>query len=421
MAGYDKLQSMSEMPPLSESEISELKTAFLQQLNAVKHTGGGGTWVLAESIALQDMKTLQYKKKFAGNKIEWKLDGTCASFDGKYLAVITEFNDRRGYHTFGPICTFKLNGQRWLSEQQTSLELIREFWDETFLRNGILVARSIEGLRIFKRVQEDWVFEQDLLNEDWLPEKDSNNLLVLSFDGNALLVTSRQYDFIYIFRKSADNWILEQEIEKKHFPALDLEDHTGRFSQPAALDGNNLAIADTEEGVVYMFHKSAEGWALGQKITKKDFPSLRMPEKNANGGYPTLSLSLNGDTLTIGAKGFNTVYIFRRSTAGWALEQEIARSDFIKRPPRGWDFGGNVVVNKDILIVTDGDYEADYRAVFFFKRSSDGRWVLEQEISNATLPELWPTNDLFGKPDIANDGTVLIKSGTSLHFFKRKT
>ena len=410
---------MSETPLLSESEISELQTAFLQQLNAVKDTDAGGRWVLAGSIALQDMGNLQNKKKLLENKITWRLDGTGTSFDDQHLAVLTNFDDRQGYIRCGPICTFRHDGQRWLSEQQTSLAWVETFLGETFLSNGILVTRNFDGIRIFRRMRGDWIFEQDLLDADWLPETDSNNLEVLSFDGHALLVTSRQYDFIYVLRESADNWILEREIEKKHFPSLDLEFKTGRFSQPAALDSNNLAIADTEAGIVYAFHKSASGWASEQKITKKDFPSLRMPEKNANGGYPDLSLFLHGDTLIIGASGFNTVYIFRRAAEGWVLEQEIAQADFIKHLACDKGFGGQVAVKEDILVVTDS-YAGKDQAVYIFKRASDGQWILEQEFSNATSPGLWQINDLFGKPDIADDGTVLIKSTESLHFLKRK-
>ena len=347
------------------------------------------------------------------------MDGTGASFDGQHLAVPTNFDDRQGYIRCGPICTFSYDGQRWLSEQQTSLASVETFLGATFLSNGVLVTQNFDGIRIFRRTQGDWVFEQDLLDADWLPEIDSNNLEVLSFDGHALLVTSRQYDFIYVLRKSEKNWILEREIEKKHFPRLDLEFKTGRFDQPAALDGNNLAIADTEAGIVYAFHKSAAGWTLEQKITKKDFPSLRMPEKSANGGYPTLSLYLQGNTLIIGASGFNTVYIFHKSAAGWALEQEIAQADFIKHLACDKGFGGKVAVKEDILVVTDS-YASKDQAVYIFKRASDGRWTLEQEFSNATSPGLWQINDLFGKPDIADDGTILIKSIKSLHFFKRK-
>ena len=198
---------------------------------------------------------------------------------------------------------------------------------------------------------------------------------------------------------------------------MDLADKVSRFTQLASLSGDGLAIADTEEGVVYIFNRSTAGWSLERKITKKDFPLLRMPEKNQDGGYPQLSVSLNGDALAVGAAGFDAAYVFRKSTKGWDLEQEITKVDLAGSAPRGQGLGGSVAIKGGILVVAASRPDA---AVFIFEKTGDGSWSLAQEVSKVTIPGIWQGNPHFGKPlVIADNGTVMLNSVQATHFFKR--
>ncbi|MYB40024.1 hypothetical protein F4X86_01860 [Candidatus Saccharibacteria bacterium] len=401
---------------------SELQTELLRQLNETGTPAGEGRWVLAGGIdprgAAGDL-TRQAEHPDAavlhGDKTSWRVDGSCASFDGKHLAVKTDFDVEGGGFRSGPIRIFKHDGRQWAPDY----EIKQEGFYETFLRGGSLVAQHYDGVRIFKHGKNGWVVEQKLLDKDWLPGADiTNRLQVLSLADGALLLTSRGYDFIRILGRGADGWVLEQEIEKKHCPRLDLANKVSRFTQLASLSGDHLAIADTEAGTVYVFHKSTGGWVLERKITKEECPLLRMPAKNEDGGYPQLSVALSGNVLAVGASGFNAVCVFRKATAGWKLEQELTEADLGASAPRGKGLGGSVAIRGGVLVAVASRPE---EAAFIFERTGNGAWVLAQEISNAAFPAIWQGKPQFGKPPaVADDGTVMIKTVQSIRLFKRR-
>ena len=198
---------------------SELQTELLRQLNEPERACGDGSWMLTGGISLRkaagERREHAEEKEDSGSGVEWRVDGSCSSFDGNHLAVRTDFYVKGKGLKSGPIRIFKHDGRQWSADYEIKLE---GFY-ETFLREGTLVAQHYDGIRIFKHGRNGWVLEQKLLNKDWLAGSDIHNKLqVLSFADNSLLVTSRKYDFIRILSRSADGWVLDQEIEKKSFP-----------------------------------------------------------------------------------------------------------------------------------------------------------------------------------------------------------
>ena len=402
---------------------TELQAELSRQLNETG-TEGGRNWVLSGRIdprgAAGSPPQQAAHPDAAGpagtdDKTSWRVDGSCAAFDGKHLAVKTDFDVEGGGFRSGPIRIFKREGSAWALDY----EIKQEGFYETFLQGGVLAAQHYDGVRIFRHGQRGWVVEQKLLDKNWLPSGDiTNKLQVLSLTDDTLLLTSRGYDFIRILSRAADGWMLEQEIDKKHCPGLDLKNKVGRFTQLASLSGDHLAIADTEAGIVYVFNRSTGGWILERKITKEEFPLLRMPEKNEDGGYPQLAVSLSDNVLAVGASGFNAVCVFRKATAGWKLEQEITEADLGESAPRGQGLGGSVAVKAGVLVAVASRPD---EAAFIFERNSGSSWTLAEEVSNATFPEIWHGKPQFGKPpEVTDDGTVMIKSVQSLLLFKRK-
>lgn len=91
------------------------------------------------------------------------------------------------------------------------------------------------------------------------------------------------------------------------------------------VSGTTLAVgaygedsgAGSESGAVYVFVRTASGWAFEQKVTASDGSA------GANFGY---SVAISGETLAVGSKTFaeiSKVYVLTRNAGVWAERQKI--------------------------------------------------------------------------------------------------
>lgn len=199
---------------------------------------------------------------------------------------------------------------------------------------------------------------------------------------------------VYVFRYGeSETWTEEAYLKASNTGAGD------RFGAAVSLSGELLTVgaeeedsnargvngdqADdsaTESGAVYVFRRGTGGtWA--QEVY------LKASDAEAEDAFGA-SLSLEGDSLAVGAMN-ETVYVYRRSSDGsWAEQAALHAST-----PDDYDyFGISVSLFGDVLAVgaegedssatgPHGDEESqrasDSGAVYLFRRNESGAWIQE--------------------------------------------
>ncbi len=163
------------------------------------------------------------------------------------------------------------------------------------------------------------------------------------------------------------------------------------FGHSVAFKGGVLvvgAIGDSQgaysSGSVYVFQQQEGGW----KQTAKLLPSKAVAYGNF--GY---SVDVDGDTIVVGAPGFDqsggdsgAIFVFRKeNSAGWKLENTLIPSD----TSAGDYFGSAVSVNLDRILAgayADDDTMGASGSAYIFRRTNDG-WNQEIKL-HASDPEM---------------------------------
>jgi hypothetical protein len=223
---------------------------------------------------------------------------------------------------------------------------------------------------------------------------------------------------VYILQRhqgGSDNW-----GEVVNFTASDLEEWDS-FGISVSISGDTVAVgaylADTattsDAGAVYIYERNLGGsdnWGLVKKIVASD------PDEQAGFGY---CVSIHGDTIVVGASrvdsspwtDFGAVYIYQRNFGGsdnWGEVKKIMASD-----GGGADyFGFSVSINDDTLAVgAEGDDNGIYSnqgSAYIFQRDEGGadNWG---EVTKMT-PSDGGSEDNFGHSISISGDTVVVGS-----------
>lgn len=176
---------------------------------------------------------------------------------------------------------------------------------------------------------------------------------------------------VYVFERSEGIW---NEVQKIENPA----NTNDTFGISVALSGDTMVVGANEsnglKGSAYVYVKDATGtWVMEQQITGSD---------SASGDYFGSSVTIDGETIVVGAYGNNSVkgaaYIFKKDTSGdWVEVQKLVSSTQIPDAHFGWQCeikGNNIVVSAPhVYAFTQGE-------VFMFQEDTSGEWVETQII-----------------------------------------
>src|SRR6266403_1180164 len=145
-----------------------------------------------------------------------------------------------------------------------------------------------------------------------------------------------------------------------------------QFGWSVAIDVDTVVVGaqgkNSYAGAAYIFERNqggAENWGQVKKLTASD------PANYASFGY---SVSINGDTVVVGAYGKNPgrAYIFERNQGGaenWGQVKELTASDGIG----GDQFGISVAIDGDTLVVGAWAINlATGGAAYIFERNQNG-------------------------------------------------
>src|SRR5262249_37362839 len=137
-----------------------------------------------------------------------------------------------------------------------------------------------------------------------------------------------------------------------------------QFGYSVAVSGDTAiigaAVKNSNTGAAYVFTRSGATWAEQQELTASDGAA------NDKFGY---SVAVSGDTAVIGAPGNNSAagaaYVFTRSGTTWTEQPKLTASDGAALD----NFGASVAVSGDAAIVGASEKNAETGGAYIFTRS----------------------------------------------------
>jgi hypothetical protein len=151
-------------------------------------------------------------------------------------------------------------------------------------------------------------------------------------------------------------------------------DSWDRFGSSVAAIGNRIVIGspddkidDQNEGSAHVFNRSnLVWWDWNQKLTANSASST------ARFGH---AVAIHGDTVVVGAPGYNSAFIFGYGFAVWSQQQRLKAS--------AGSFGDSVAINGNTLVVgapSESVQNPNQGAAYLFVRSSTGSWDVQQRL-----------------------------------------
>lgn len=185
---------------------------------------------------------------------------------------------------------------------------------------------------VFVRSGANWIERDTLTAADGQPGDRFGN--ALAFDGQTLFVAAPNANLgnvvaagaVYVFERGGGGWLFAEKLVLADPRPFD------GFGRALALDGDTLVVgAGGDEGRygtpgrATFFTRTPDGWQQQDQVVSTVYED----------GF-SRALALEGDTAAVGAwftavkpgqVQQGAVYVYRRSGAGWQLEQVLAASD----------------------------------------------------------------------------------------------
>ena len=181
----------------------------------------------------------------------------------------------------------------------------------------------------------------------------------------------------YVFVRSGTSWSQQQKLTAADGAAYD------NFGASVSVSGDTAAIgaynktvgSNSSQGAAYVFVRSGTSWTQQQKLTAAD---------GAGSDEFGASVSVSGDTATIGAYGGNVgsnsqqgaAYVFVRSGTSWTQQQKLTASDGAAND----DFGCSVSVSGNTAAIGAWGANNEQGAAYVFVRSG-GVWSQQQKLT----------------------------------------
>lgn len=214
----------------------------------------------------------------------------------------------------------------------------------------------------------------------------------VALDDNTLVVGTFLHDggrgAVYVYVRDGETWSEQAKIVN---PGGQLD----RFGSRVAIDLDTIVVGasgrSTTSGVVYVFTRSGTTWSLQQTLSGNA----------TNGDDFGYSLSIEGDTLAVGARGttsdVGSAFLFSRSGTVWTETAELSAGS------AGDRFGTSIAVSGNTLSVGATRASGDTGAAYIFTRSG-GSWSQQATIAPADLA----VGDRFGLSLSLEDGTLAV-------------
>ena len=204
---------------------------------------------------------------------------------------------------------------------------------------------------------------------------------------------------VYIFKKTRSTWAYKQKIsdESTGFKSLWAGDE---FGSALSLEGRTLVIGaqkttwlSVRSGAAYVFTRGqySDTFSFQQEISRGNSglgTSIQAGDKFG------ASVDLSGDRLAVSAIGDSTtgmsntgaVYIFKKTSSTWSLEQELSYDTSLNFLRAGDALGTDVALVGSWLLASapldDGVEGSNSGAVYVLKKDSNDSWSDQSKLHN---------------------------------------
>lgn len=337
----------------------------------------GSTWTLEQKLVAPDGA--------AGDNL-----GTAVSVSGDTALLGAPYDDDQGSNT-GSVYVYVRNGGVWTLEQKllsSSTTTGQRFGDRVVLAgdDALVGSFNIDHVHVFVRSGATWSLQQVL--SSGAPNDTFG--CSMSISGDTVAVGACDADEMgfdsgaaYVFVRSGTTWTLEQKLVPSDGDASD------EFGTSVSLSGDTLLIGalrhtsvGNDEGAVYAYTRAGATWTLEQKF---------VPLDAANSDYFGGSVSLEGDTVLVGAANVNdagddagAAYLWSRSGGVWSQDQKLIDTEGLTgEPVDGMRAGESVSLWGDRAAVGaifgDSGPPDNQGAVYLYERMA-GMWVQQDKL-----------------------------------------
>ena len=316
---------------------------------ATGQTPGPDTWILDERIMAYDGGP---DDKF----------GSRVAISGDTLLIGTPYDDHNGVDS-GSAYVYVRTGSGWTPQAKIDGGAVAddEFGHAVALEGDVAVIGAwgdddlgfgAGAAYVFTRSGSTWTQQTKLTASDGGDYYNFGNAVDLS--GDTVVVGSSSagglgaaYGAAYVFVWSGSIWRQEAKLE------ADLPVVSSRFGTSVSIHGDTVMVGATlypPGGRVYVFERAASVWSQQAVLEASD---------GEYGNTFGMSLSLDGDTVLIGAPGEDDLcpgnpnchsgaaYVFERSGSSWAEQDKLLASDPHKDAWFGWSVslrGGTALI-----------------------------------------------------------------------------
>jgi hypothetical protein len=204
-----------------------------------------------------------------------------------------------------------------------------------------------------------------------------------------------------VFVRSGTSWTQQAQLTATGGAAGDI------LGFSISIDGDTIAVGaprrdevGTDSGAAYVFVRTGTTWAQQAKL---------LPNAGASNALFGTSVSLQGDTLVVGASQENGVspragsaYVFQRSGTSWSQQAKLTAADAAE----GDGFGGSVSLAGDAVVVgaSQRDQQGlDSGACYVFGRTG-AVWNQQAKL----VPSDPARSAFFGRAVSMISGTILV-------------
>ena len=223
---------------------------------------------------------------------------------------------------------------------------------------------------VYRRVGTQWILQAQLIPIDQTAGQQfghsiavEGDLIAIGAPGDGGITTPGR-GAVYIFRNVDGTWMQEQKLVASNGQAND------EFGISVDINGDRLVVGAWKElnllatGSAYVFSHDGSSWAQDVVLLPTD------PIVDNRFGQ---TVAISGDFIGVGAPRANSgvtldtgaVYIYTSVGTTWFTTQKITAADV----QSGSDFGSNLAVDGDLLLVGAQLADNDDGAAYVFKRA----------------------------------------------------
>ena len=354
--------------------------------------------------------------------------GQAVAIEGDWLVVGAPGDDSHSGANTGAVYIFRKHPVGWVVTQRiydtyagfTTLEAGDKFGSSLALSGDRLVVgapgddghsgANTGAAYVFKLTDETWVLEREIADANTgftALEAGDKFGQSLALDGRWLAVGGPAADgasrddtgAVYIFKKTRSTWAYKQKIsdESTDFKSLWAGDE---FGSALSLEGRTLVVGSSKatwlsvrSGAAYVFTRGqySDTFSFQQEISRGNSglgTSIQAGDKFG------ASVDLSGDRLAVSAIGDSTtgmsntgaVYIFKKTSGNWSLEQELSYDTSLNFLRAGDALGTDVVLAGSWLLASapldDGVEGSNSGAVYILKKDSNDSWSDQSKLHN---------------------------------------